>query len=164
VLIRLKPGIKAPERVATAVIRIAREGRTAMPDSTARVEHRIPVEYGGAAGPDLGDVARIAGLDEKGVVAVHSSAVYTVAFVGFSPGFPYLVGLPAALQVARLSSPRTRVPKGSVAIAGPFAGIYPRESPGGWRLLGQTEIELFDCQGSRPALLAPGDTVRFVAG
>jgi KipI family sensor histidine kinase inhibitor len=106
-------------------------------------------------------VARDAGLSEEDVVGLHTSAVYTVAFTGFAPGFGYLTGLPTALRQPRLDSPRTRVPAGAVGVAGEFTGVYPRESPGGWRLLGQTSATLFDPATDPPALLAPGDRVRF---
>ncbi len=124
--------------------------------------HAIPVWYGGDLGPDLPDVARHAGLSEADVIALHASAVYTVAFLGFAPGFPYLLGLPPALQLPRLSSPRPRVPAGSVAIAGAQAGIYPQRSPGGWRLLGRTNQPLLQLARTPHTLLWPGDEVRFV--
>lgn len=113
-------------------------------------------------GPDLVEVATRTGLSEDEVVRRHAAATYTVAFVGFAPGFPYLVGLPRELELPRLPAPRPRVPKGSVAIAGRFAGIYPFETPGGWNLLGTTDAALFDARRAPPALLAAGDVVRFV--
>ena len=117
----------------------------------------IPVVYDGA---DLAEIARLTGLDD--VVELHAAPEYTVAFVGFAPGFAYLLGGDERLRVPRLEVPRERVPAGSVAIAGPYSGIYPRDSPGGWRLLGRTELALFDAALEPPALLAPGDHVRFV--
>jgi KipI family sensor histidine kinase inhibitor len=123
----------------------------------------VAVEFGGENGPDLAAVARETGLAESEVLARLCGAVLTVAFVGFSPGFPYLIGLPRELEVPRLASPRPRVPAGSVAIAGPFAGIYPSATPGGWRLLGRTALPLFDPAADPPARLAPGDRLRFVA-
>jgi KipI family sensor histidine kinase inhibitor len=128
------------------------------PAELGRREVRIPVRYDG---PDLALAADTAGLSVPELVELHSGAEYTVAFTGFAPGFGYLVGLPAALVQARLDHPRTSVPAGSVAIAGEFTGIYPRSSPGGWRLLGRTELELFDPNREPPALLVPGDRVRF---
>lgn len=125
--------------------------------------HRIETRFGGAAGPDLDEVARLTGLAAGEVVARLCAATLTVAFVGFSPGFPYLIGLPPELEVPRLASPRPRVPAGSVAVAGPFAGIYPSATPGGWRLLGRTDAVLFDPAASPPARLGPGDRVRLVA-
>jgi len=122
----------------------------------------IPVRYGGDDGPDLDDIATVTGMTSDAVVALHADATYEVAFVGFSPGFPYLLGLPAALATPRRSSPRRRVPAGSVAIAGLQAGIYPVASPGGWNVIGRTDVVLFDASRPRPARLAPGDLVRFV--
>ncbi|MGD0500911.1 MAG: 5-oxoprolinase subunit PxpB [Bryobacteraceae bacterium] len=122
----------------------------------------IPVCYGGDLGPDLEDVARHAGLAPERVVELHASAEYLVYFLGFSPGFPYLGGLPPELATPRLETPRTRAPAGSVAIGGSQTGIYPVESPGGWRIIGRTPARLFDPQSSPPALLAMGDRVRFV--
>ena len=122
----------------------------------------IPVCYGREYGPDLEEVAERTGLTTEEVIALHSGAIYTVAAVGFSPGFPYLLGLPERLRVARRNTPRLSVPAGSVAVAGGQAGIYPFTSPGGWHLLGRTGINLFDPQALRPALLQCGDRVRFV--
>ena len=118
----------------------------------------IPVIYDG---PDLALVASTAGVSEDEVVALHTGAVYTVAFCGFAPGFGYLTGLPDALRQPRLDTPRQSVPAGSVAVAGQFTGAYPRATPGGWRLLGRTEVVLFDASRSSPALFEPGDRVRF---
>lgn len=120
----------------------------------------IPVRYDG---PDLDDVAQLCGLSVAEVVARHLAADYTVAFLGFAPGFGYLLGGDPQLNVPRLATPRTRVPAGAVAIAGPYSGVYPRDSPGGWRLIGATKATLFDATRTPPALLAPGDAVRFVA-
>ena len=114
-------------------------------------------------GPDLGDVAVLVGVSPEEVVARHTRASYVVGFLGFQPGFAYLLGLDELLHVPRLDEPRTHVPAGSVAVAGPYSGVYPRPSPGGWRLLGSTEAVVFDAARETPALLAPGDRVRFVA-
>ena len=122
----------------------------------------IPVRYGGADGPDLEAVARHAGLAAADVVARHAAGEYTVAMLGFAPGFPYLLGLDPALATPRLATPRTRVPAGSVAIGGAQTGLYPKESPGGWNLIGRTTLVLFDALRDPPSLLAPGDRVRFV--
>lgn len=119
----------------------------------------IPVTYDGR---DLEEAAGLAGIDVDELVARHTGSLYLVAFLGFA-GLPYLLGGDPALEVPRRSDPRVRVPAGSVAIAGPYSGIYPRESPGGWRLIGRTEFELFDVERRPPAILAPGDRVRFVA-
>ena len=122
---------------------------------------RIPVCYGGADGPDLDDVASMLGLTPEEVIQRHAAATYRVSFLGFLAGFPYLTGLPSSLAVSRLATPRTRVPAGSVAIAERQAGIYPAESPGGWRILGRTTAPLFDPSCDPPSLLLPGDRVRF---
>ena len=123
----------------------------------------IPVRYGGSDGPDLEDVVRLTKLDPEEVVRLHTAPLYTVRFLGFAPGFPYLTGLVAELECARRESPRTRVPAGSVAIAARQTGIYPEESPGGWQIIGRTELELFNPENEKPTLLAPGDRVKFVA-
>ncbi|AHF89658.1 urea amidolyase [Opitutaceae bacterium TAV5] len=123
----------------------------------------VPVCYGDDAGPDLGAVARHAGLSPDEVVALHTEARYRVAAVGFAPGFPYLLGLPAKLHVPRRSSPRARVPAGSVGIGGGQTGIYPAATPGGWQIIGKTPLTLFDPAADRPTLLEPGDRVRFAA-
>lgn len=130
------------------------------PAAAGRVE--IPVSYGGEHGPDLDEVCRHAGLDREAVIAHHSGAEYVVEFLGFSPGFPYLGGLPPALAIPRLPSPRPRVPAGSVGIARERCGIYPQEMPGGWRIVGRTDAVLFDLAREPMALLAPGDRVSFV--
>jgi KipI family sensor histidine kinase inhibitor len=119
----------------------------------------IPVRYDG---PDLAEVALLTGLSAAEVVRRHSGALYTVAFSGFAPGFGYLTGLDPALHVPRRDAPRQRVPAGAVAIAGEYTGIYPRPTPGGWRLLGSTAAVLFDADRDPPALFGPGDQVRFV--
>ena len=123
----------------------------------------IPVRYGGDAGPDLQRVAAQAGLSVAEVIDRHAGAEYTVAMLGFAPGFPYLLGLDPRLATPRLATPRTQVPAGSVAIGGSQTGLYPRTGPGGWNLIGRTELVLFDPQRDPPALFAPGDRVRFVA-
>ncbi len=123
--------------------------------------HRVPVRYGGEAGPDLAEVARTCRLSEAEVVALHSSVEYTALMLGFRPGFAYLGILPAKLDLSRLSTPRVRIPAGSVAIAGRQTGIYPVASPGGWRLLGRTGFRPFDPACEPLSLIAPGDRVRF---
>src|SRR5262249_55828790 len=123
----------------------------------------IPVCYGGECGPDLEDVARHTGLAPAEVIARHSAVTYLVYFLGFSPGFPYLGGLAPELATPRLSAPRKRVPAGSVAIGGRQTGVYPVESPGGWRIIGRTDLRLFDPNAEPPALLRTGDSVRFVS-
>ena len=146
---------------AEALVRQRLESDSAEAPPPARVVE-IPVHYGGGFGPDLGDVARHTGLSEERVVELFSHAEYVVYFVGFSTCFPYLGGLPPELATPRLSAPRKSVPVGSVAIGGPQAGIYPLSSPGGWRLIGRTDLRLFDPAATPPPLLRIGDRVRFV--
>jgi len=119
-------------------------------------EVELPVTYDG---PDLDDVAALWGCDVDQVVARHQGTEFVAAFCGFSPGFAYLTGLEA--DVPRLPTPRTRVPAGSVALAGRWCGVYPTDSPGGWRIIGRTAAELWDPARDRPALLSPGTRVRF---
>jgi KipI family sensor histidine kinase inhibitor len=119
---------------------------------------RIPVRYDGG---DLMAITRVLCIDRERVIELHCGPAYTVAFMGFAPGFPYLVGLPRELQLPRLEVPRVEVPAGSVAVASGYCGIYPRSSPGGWNLLGRTNVPLFDPTRDPPAFLAPGDQVRF---
>ena len=131
-------------------------------ESVAGDPVEIPVRYDGE---DLPEVARLTGLDAEEVVRRHTAPEYTVAFLGFSPGFPYLVGLDPALEVPRRDTPRTSIPAGSVGLAGGQTGIYPTASPGGWQLIGRTEVTLFDPDRHPPALLGPGSRLRFtVAG
>lgn len=113
-------------------------------------------------GADLEEVAALWGVDPAAAVRLHTRVEYRVAFCGFAPGFGYLTGLPEAYHVPRRASPRTRVPAGSVAVAGPYTGVYPRSSPGGWRLLGRTAFDLWNPAREPAALLTPGTRVRFV--
>jgi KipI family sensor histidine kinase inhibitor len=122
----------------------------------------IPVRYGGQEGPDLAEVASMHDLRPSDVVALHAARTYDVFFLGFAPGFGYLGVLPAEIVTPRLARPRERVPAGSVGIAGQQTGIYPFSMPGGWRLIGRTERVMWDAERDPPALLAPGDRVRFV--
>ncbi|MGI5256436.1 5-oxoprolinase subunit PxpB [Streptomyces angustmyceticus] len=119
----------------------------------------IPVRYDG---PDLADVAALWDCTADEVVRRHSATEFRVAFCGFAPGFGYLTGLPEPLHVPRRDTPRTKVPVGSVALAGPYTGVYPRSSPGGWQLIGTTDTVLWDPRREPAALLAPGTRVRFV--
>ncbi|KQQ93986.1 allophanate hydrolase [Leifsonia sp. Leaf325] len=120
----------------------------------------IPVRYDG---PDLVSLAAVLDLAPSELVARHQAATWRVAFSGFAPGFGYLVSADWPYDVPRLANPRTRVPAGSVGLAGEFGGIYPRSSPGGWQLIGTTETVLWDSDAAPPALLVPGGTVRFEA-
>ena len=147
--------------------------RAPAPADTAALR-AIPLEPLGAAarapqvdlpvvfdGPDLAEVAELTGRPVPALMETLTTTELTVAFIGFAPGFAYLTGLPPELHVPRRSTPRTRVPAGSVGLAGPFAGAYPRASPGGWQLIGRTDAVLFDVDRRPPALLAPGVRVRF---
>ncbi len=121
----------------------------------------LPVCYGGEHGPDLEAVAQICEMDAAEVVARHSGNEYRVFFLGFTPGFPYLGGMDPRLAVPRQDTPRAQVPAGSVGIAGTQTGVYPQASPGGWQLIGQTPVRLFDARRDPPCLLSPGDRVVF---
>ena len=119
----------------------------------------IPVAYDGE---DLAEVASLLGMTPDEVVRRHTASEFTAAFAGFAPGFVYLVGGDPAFEVPRRPTPRTRIPGGSVALAGAFSGVYPRESPGGWQLIGTTALAMWDVDRERPAAVRPGDRVRFV--
>lgn len=131
------------------------------PEAASRLVE-IPVRYGGEAGPDLDDVAELTGLSPERVIEIHTSVEYLVYFLGFSPGFPYLGGMREEIAAPRLAVPRKHVPAGSIAIGGRQTGIYPLASPGGWRIIGRTGLELFRADREPTALLAMGDRVRFV--
>jgi KipI family sensor histidine kinase inhibitor len=122
----------------------------------------MPAVYGGEFGPDLADVAAHHGLSEDDVVAIHAATDYLIFMLGFMPGFPYLGGLSPRIATPRLSTPRTVVPAGSVGIAGQQTGIYPTDSPGGWRLIGRTPVRLFDAARTPPVLFEAGDYLRFI--
>lgn len=123
----------------------------------------IPVHYGGEFGEDLFEVAKFHNTTAEEIIRRHTEPTYTVFMIGFQPGFPYLNGLPENLHTPRRDVPRTKVPAGSVGIGGSQTGIYPFTSPGGWQLLGRTELPLFNIQHNPPTLLSAGDNVRFVA-
>ncbi|MCD9143151.1 5-oxoprolinase subunit B family protein [Streptomyces albireticuli] len=134
-------------------------GRPVPPLATADGEPVVlPVRYDG---PDLAEVAALWGVDGDEVARIHSGLEFRVAFCGFAPGFGYLTGLPERLRVPRRATPRTAVPAGSVGLAGPYTGVYPRSSPGGWQLIGRTDAVLWDTGREPAALLAPGTRVRF---
>ncbi|KAA5826528.1 5-oxoprolinase subunit PxpB [Saccharopolyspora hirsuta] len=153
-LLHLDPK-RANAAAIEAAVREVEPRRTADGDG-ALVE--VPVVYDGA---DLAEVAKLTGLSEREVVHRHTSAEWTVAFGGFAPGFGYLAGGPPELAVPRRAESRTRVPPGSVGLAGAFSGIYPRESPGGWQLIGRTDLEIWRVDRDPPALLRPGVRVSF---
>ena len=149
----------APEALARLAARLpSLDPDPAATETGHRPEIVLDVHYDG---PDLGDTAAELGLATDDLVRRHAGGEYVVAFCGFAPGFGYLRGLDPALHVGRRAEPRTRVPAGSVGIAGEFTGVYPRESPGGWRLLGRTDAMLWDLGRTPPALLTPGAHVRF---
>jgi len=122
----------------------------------------VPVRYGGECGVDLESVARYCRLTVEDVIRLHSGRTYTVFMMGFTPGFPYMGKLDEAIITPRLETPRTRVPAGTIAIAGSQTGIYPIDSPGGWQLIGCTSLRLFDPQSETPFLFSPGDEVKFI--
>jgi len=132
------------------------------PDAADLPVAEILVRYGGEDGPDLADVARTAGLSERRVVELHASTTYRVFLLGFVPGFAYLGTLPEALALPRREAPRPRVPAGSVAIAGRQTAVYPTATPGGWHLIGRTDVRMWDVTAESPSLLRPGQLVRFL--
>ena len=140
---------------------IAAHRSQSSPASTRIVE--IPVCYDEAFAPDLGSVGDMCGLTRRRIIALHTSRVYRVYMLGFLPGFPYMAEIPPAIAVSRHSAPRTSVPAGSVGIADVQTGIYPVESPGGWRIIGRTPVRIYDPDRRRPFLLKTGDRVRFRA-
>lgn len=154
-LVRLDPGRSSVAEVTEALRRLA--PLPAGDRDLGTVE--VPVRYDGE---DLDTVGQATGLGPHGVVQAHTGQVWTVAFVGFAPGFGYLVGEDDRLQVARRADPRTRVPAGAVGLADRFSGIYPRASPGGWQLIGRTDQLMWDLRREPPAVLRPGVRVRFV--
>ncbi|NPV88030.1 5-oxoprolinase subunit PxpB [Coprothermobacteraceae bacterium] len=161
VLVRFDPLIVDP-RVLESMIE----------QQVAKLEHTkvnkqpiwvIPVCYGGEFGPDLEFVSQHAGLSPEEVISIHSTPVYRVYMLGFTPGFPYLGGMDHRIAVPRLETPHTKIPAGSVGIALEQTGIYPIDSPGGWRLIGRTPLTLFDPFREKPFLLNAGDHLRFKA-
>ncbi len=124
----------------------------------------IPTRYGGEFGPDLPAVAALHSSSEDEVIRLHTNSIYTVYMLGFAPGFAYLGNLPPELDTPRLATPRLRVPPGSVGIAGRQTGIYALSTPGGWQIIGRTALPLWDATREPPALLRPGDRVRFANG
>ncbi|WP_320782086.1 allophanate hydrolase subunit 1 [Streptomyces sp. CRN 30] len=154
----LLDGVRDPEALARRLAEWDAPARTAGDGDAVE----IPVRYDG---PDLADVAALWGIAPEEVAARHSSYTYRVAFCGFAPGFGYLTGMPADLHVPRRATPRTRVPAGALALAGPYSAVYPRATPGGWHLIGTMPdpAPLWDLGREQPALLTPGTRVRFVA-
>ena len=130
--------------------------------SRKRKQLEVPVRYGGEYGVDLETVARHCQLQMEDVIRIHSEKTYTIFMMGFTPGFPYMGKLDDAIIMPRLEIPRTRVPAGTVAIAGSQTGIYPIDSPGGWQLIGWTALQLFNPESESPFLFSPGDEVKFI--
>jgi KipI family sensor histidine kinase inhibitor len=158
VLVVLVVGPGDPVPAVAELLRARQSWAESGPGAAPAESIVLPVRYDGA---DLAAVAAELGLSPAAVVAAHTGATYTVAFCGFAPGFAYLTGLDPALVVGRHAEPRLSVPRGSVAIAGEFTGVYPRSSPGVWQLLGHTDVELWNTGWAQPARLSPGATVRF---
>lgn len=155
--------VRAPGRVAAVREVVSRLLPGPLPPLPVAAKGRtvvVPVRYDG---DDLAEVARLSGLSPDGVVAAHTGRPWRVAFCGFAPGFAYLAGGDPRLVVARRPSPRTAVPAGAVGLAGEYSGVYPRPSPGGWQLIGRTDLVLWDPGRDQPALLRPGTRVRFEA-
>lgn len=155
-LVRFDPSVTDANRLGASLRRVSPVDSAA----AAAGEVVIPVVYDGE---DLAEVAAEAGLSVASLVERHSAGAYVSAFCGFAPGFAYLSGLDPALHVSRRPSPRTRIPAGSVAIAGEYSAVYPSASPGGWRLLGRTGVPVWDVERDPPNLLPPGTRVRFTA-
>jgi 5-oxoprolinase (ATP-hydrolysing) subunit B len=159
VLVRFTPGLARPDLATLLADPAAGTAGGSAGAADARSPVELPVRYTGA---DLRQLADELGISATELVERHAHAEYTVAFCGFAPGFAYLTGLHRSLWAPRLAEPRTTVPAGSVGIAGQYTGVYPRPSPGGWRLIGQTDARLWDTDAEPPATLTPGRTVRFV--
>lgn len=147
-------------RLTCDVEALTHEAAVSRPEPSAVIE--IPVRYGGAEGPDLADVAAFAGCCEETVIQLHAETVYRVYMLGFMPGFSYMASVDPRIAMPRRAMPRVRVPEGSVGIAGPQTGIYPRAYPGGWQLIGRTSTATVDLTRADPFLLRPGSRVRFV--
>ena len=159
ILVAIDPAVIPLESAATWVRRIPAEAGSRTAGAAARPV-TVPVVYDG---DDLAATAALLDVSPASLVARHAAIEWRVAFIGFAPGFGYLVSDDWPFEVPRLDSPRTRVPAGSVALAGAFGGVYPRQSPGGWRLIGRTDAALWNPDADPPALLVPGRRVRFEA-
>lgn len=159
-LIHYDPLILTYSEIYTWVQSKLEQGEEARGRSVRRIE--VPVHYGGEYGVDLPIVAEYHHMSIEDVIRIHSERTYMVYMMGFTPGFPYMGKLDDAIATPRLETPRTHVAAGTVAIAGSQTGIYPIDSPGGWRLIGHTSLRLFDPMAESPFLFSPGDEVRFV--
>ena len=161
VLVPFDPAVVPAGAVEAHLRRMLESGVAEAAPAAPRANHRIRVHYGGDDGPDLDDVAAELGLRARDVVDLHAGGEVEVLFLGFAPGFAYLGELSPRLRVPRHATPRVRVPAGSVAIADTMTAVYPQASPGGWRIIGRTDLRLFDPAADPPARLRPGDRVRF---
>jgi KipI family sensor histidine kinase inhibitor len=159
ILVAVDPARLPLESAATWVRRVPAEAGSRVAGATSSPV-TIPVSYDGE---DLAATAALLAVSTEALVARHTGIEWRVAFIGFAPGFGYLVSDDWPFEVPRLDAPRPRVPAGSVAVAGAFGGVYPRQSPGGWRLIGRTEATLWDPDAAEPVLLTPGRRVRFEA-
>ncbi len=157
----IDPGLEAAIDVLSDVVAGTASGAPTVRDEAGAL-HELPTRYGGVDGPDLAAVARLHDLRPAEVVELHASVAYRAWFVGFAPGFAYLGPVPDQIATPRLASPRARVPAGSVGLADEQTAVYPVASPGGWRLLGRTDVAIWRPAVDRPALIEPGDRVRFV--
>jgi inhibitor of KinA len=155
------PALTAYDAVKTAIEQVLQNTEAVKPRAGTARTIEVPVCYEDEFAPDLREVAWHAGLSQQEVVRRHSAALYRVNCVGFTPGFPYLSGLPPELASPRRAAPRKEIPAGAVAIGGTQTGIYPRKSPGGWNIIGRTPLSLFELKREPPSLLQAGDRVRF---
>ena len=155
ILVRFRPTVVSPDQLADQIG--GRSLHAAVERAATRIE--VPVDY---QGEDLDEVAQLLGISREEVIRRHTGSDYTVAFTGFAPGFAYLSGGHPSLNVPRRATPRTRIPAGAVGLAGPFSGVYPQASPGGWQIIGVTATPMWDLGREVPALLQPGFKVRFV--
>jgi KipI family sensor histidine kinase inhibitor len=158
-IIIYNPSLTTPSELKEAVLGL--ESRLAEIEIPPPQTVEVSVSYGGEFGPDIDFVAQSHGLPVEEVIRIHSEPLYQIYMIGFTPGFPFLGGLPEVLHTPRLETPRTLVPAGSVGIANDQTGIYPVDSPGGWRLIGRTPLKLFDPERSNPFLLKAGDLLKF---
>ncbi|GAA0435351.1 5-oxoprolinase subunit PxpB [Lentibacillus halophilus] len=155
-----EPDVVSYENLHDRLLDIAYSDSECPKETVTRV--KIPVLYGGKAGPDIAQVADSSGVSEQRVMEKHAGVDYLIYMIGFLPGFPYLGGLPEDLATPRLDNPRSHVPEGAVGIAGSQTGIYPLASPGGWNIIGRTPVKLFDPSRDDPFLYRAGDRIRFV--
>lgn len=159
-LIYYEPSVITYHDLKQRVLQLSRS--SAMTKDSGKRIWNIPCCYGSHFGPDLQDLIRHTGLSRDEIISIHSSVDYKIYMLGFLPGFVYLGGLDSRLEIPRLPSPRVRIPKGSVGIGGNQTGVYPLDSPGGWRLIGSTPVDFYDPQREAPILCSAGDYIRFV--